>query len=266
MQPTNQRGQFMNVAHIMLQAKGGAGKTTCCVHLSQYLKEQHLENLLPKQRLEKKLRIYDTDPSNQSLAVYQDLNVDIVNVLDADENIDKAKFDRVFNAFLEGEHDIVMDTGSSNFHAFVSYMKINDIVKVANEFGKHVIFHVPINHDSAYLDTCQSLDKICKSFKNANIIVWSNVYTTKKDKVKDFTQTDAYAENENILGVVTLRGMDSDTEFNDFSQMLKEHLTYDEVKLSDDFTFLQKNRLSKIYQEIKQELDSVLKPTQDDSE
>lgn len=248
----------MNTMHIVVQGKGGAGKTTCCVHIAQVLTENISESLTGKEKLSSRLRIYDTDPSNQSLSAFRGINVEMVNLLDADENIDKAKFDPVFNAFLEGNHDVVMDTGSSNFHAFMSYMNINDIVNVALENNKCVIFHVPINHDSSYLDTCQSLDKICKTFKQANIVVWSNVYATKKDQVRDFTKTQAYLENPNILGVVEIRAMDSDTEALDFTKMLKNYLTYDEVTTSSEFNFLQKKRLSNIYKEISGQLNTIL--------
>lgn len=252
----------MNIAHIMLQAKGGAGKTTCCVHLAQYKLALASAEIgkSKKAKVGDLLKIMDSDPSNQSLAAFEQLKVDVVNILDNDENIDKAKFDRVFDDFLQGTHDLILDTGSSNFHAFVSYMKINEIIDMAREHGKHIIFHVPINHDSAYIDTCESLDKICTTFPNANIVVWSNVYTTKKEQVKDFTKTRAYINNDNIMGVVTLRAMDNDTEFVDFSEMLKQGLTYDEIMAdtSGDWKLLQKSRLKKIYKEIMANIDDVI--------
>lgn len=247
-----------NTAHIVLQGKGGAGKTTCCAQLVQYLQAIRTQTLAKHERLDDFLHIYDVDSNNQSLNAFKSLGARVVNVLDADENIDKSKFDVVFNAFLEGKHDIVLDTGSSNFHAFMSYMKVNDIVNLALECDKQILFHVPINHDSSYADTCQSLDKICKTFSNANVIVWSNVYTTKKDQVKDITKTPAYIQNDRILGVVEIPAMDSDLEFGAFSKMLKNHHTYTDVEANAEYSFMEKKRIKNIGVNIMTQLENVL--------
>ena len=69
---------------------------------------------------------------------------------------------------------------------------------------------------------------------------------------------------KNIAGVIKIREMNSDTERADFSRMLQQSLTFNEVKVKTDdpnFGFIQKTRLERIRKEIWGQLDDLFDPT-----
>lgn len=240
-----------NIAHIVMQKKGGAGKTTVSVQLAVALqKAKILEG--------RKLKLFDTDPSNKSFHDFKSLPVSHVDILDENEDIDKAKFDELFNDFLEGSHDMLIDTGSSNFHQLYSFMKLSKIVEVAKYYNKNIIFHVPINFDGSYIDTCESLASIASTFKEAGVVVWANANNTKMSQIKDISKTQYFNENKNILGVVTIAYMDTNLEGADFRRMMSNHQTYDDVTPQNGWKVLNKIRLDEVFKGIASQVELLL--------
>lgn len=239
-----------NVAHIVMQKKGGAGKTTVSVLLADYLKNN--EKLAGRE-----LRLCDTDPTNKSFTQFKSLNVEHVDILDENGDIDKSKFDVIMNAFFEGNHDLMMDTGSSNFIQLHSFLELNDIAELAHSYNKQVIIHVPILFDGSYTDTCESLAQVADTFEQANVIVWANVGSTKPSQVIDITETPYYQNKLNILGVVTIPYMDETMTRADFVKMMNNRQVFDDVavNIGNGWTLLQKNRLEKVRKSIANDLD-----------
>lgn len=237
-----------NIAHIIMQKKGGAGKTTVAVQLAMALRKAKL--------LEgRELKLFDTDPSNKSFLNFKSLPVSHVDILDENEDIDKSKFDGIFNDFLEGNHDILIDTGSSNFHQLYSFMKLSKIVEVAKYYNKNIVFHVPINFDGSYIDTCESLASIASTFKQAGVMVWANANTTKMSQVKDISKTQYFDENKNILGVITIAYMDPNLEGADFRRMMSNHQTYDDITPQNGWKVLNKIRLDEVFKDIASQIE-----------
>lgn len=237
-----------NIAHIIMQKKGGAGKTTVAVQLAMALQKAKL--------LEgRELKLFDTDPSNKSFLNFKSLPVSHVDILDENEDIDKSKFDGIFNDFLEGNHDILIDTGSSNFHQLYSFMKLSKIVEVAKYYNKNIVFHVPINFDGSYIDTCESLASIASTFKQAGVMVWANANTTKMSQVKDISKTQYFDENKNILGVITIAYMDPNLEGADFRRMMSNHQTYDDITPQNGWKVLNKIRLDEVFKDIASQIE-----------
>lgn len=243
-----------NVAHIIMQKKGGAGKTTVSVLLADYLRNN--EKLGGRQ-----LRLYDTDPTNKSFKQFNSLNVEHVDILDENGDIDKSKFDVIINSFLEGSHDILVDTGSSNFIQLHSFLELNEIAQVAHAYNKQVVIHVPILFDGSYTDTCESLAQVADSFEHANIIVWANTGSTMPSQVIDITQTPYYQNKLNILGVVTIPYMDATTTRADFTKLMNSRQIFEDIATNigtGDWTLLQKIRLEKVRDSIAKDLNPRL--------
>ena len=77
--------------HLIMQGKGGVGKTLASTLLAQYFLAH-----------EKKIACFDTDPVNTSFAGYRSLNVKVLELMQDDEikprNFDKSVHEKGRNA------------------------------------------------------------------------------------------------------------------------------------------------------------------------
>ncbi|WP_395146151.1 hypothetical protein ACF3NV_10410 (plasmid) [Moraxella atlantae] len=239
-----------NTAHFVMQSKGGAGKSVVSALLSQYLLEH-----------DKDLILIDTDPSNKTLGSYKGLNVQKIEVLNKNKLVDQSKFDGFMNDFLANNHPMLVDTGSGDFLAINNYILNNEIVEIFRESNKQLLIHVPVNFGQSKDETLKCLYDISLNHNNANIIIWENEFFGENtdDALAVFLK-----KLKNIAGVIKIREMNSDTERADFSRMLQQSLTFNEVKVKTDdpnFGFIQKTRLERIRKEIWGQLDDLFDPT-----
>ena len=116
--------------HIVLQGKGGVGKSFVALHLAQYFADQGLPTA-----------IFDSDPATPTLAHYQALRPRYVNLM-VDDDLDVTQFDVLASEIVEAsKRVVVLDTGSSNFIPIMSYLRSNKVLEVFSEMGRHVVIH-----------------------------------------------------------------------------------------------------------------------------
>ncbi|OPH37668.1 hypothetical protein [Moraxella equi] len=236
-----------NSIHFVMQSKGGVGKSVVSTLMSQYL----LKNA-------NDVSLIDIDPSNKTLASYKNLNVEQINIMKSDEElVDQSKFDGFLQKFLQSDNaTFLVDTGSGEFLPLNNYLVIMDIPSIIQEFGKNIYIHVPISYGQAEQDSIKCLVKIAENYPNTPIIVWENEYFGKP--VNDFIKTKAYQSIKNIIGVVKISKLNTDTFEKDFSTMLKNSMTFDDVKTDEKvFQFFSKTRLHRIEQDINTQIDAV---------
>src|SRR5271154_6139214 len=87
--------------HIVLQAKGGVGKSFVAAILAQYFSGP------------RPVRCYDTDPGNATLAQYKALAAEHIGDLIQGGVINQKRFDPLIEKLLKGEGVSIVDTGSS---------------------------------------------------------------------------------------------------------------------------------------------------------
>ena len=119
----------MRTVHLILQGKGGVGKSLVASLLCQYLIEQGREILA-----------FDTDPVNQTLTGYKDLPVQELKLMKGDD-IDRRRFDQLIEAVLSASDDVVVDNGAATFVPLSSYLKENQTVDFLEEAGMRVLMH-----------------------------------------------------------------------------------------------------------------------------
>ena len=239
--------KIQDTIHLVMNSKGGVGKSVVSVLLAQYL--------LEKQK--GKVMLVDTDPANKTLASFKALKVDAVDVISEDTDlVDQSKFDSFLEKFLENDKACIVDTGSGEFLPLNDYLIKNKIHEVIAEMGKQLIVHVPVNYGQAEVETMKVLVKIIGNYPEVPIVVWENEYFGKS-KVR-FKDTVLFEQNENILGAVLIAKKNEDTDVKDFSTMLKKGLTFDEVEKGKDFQLLQKLRIKRMKTEIFDQLEAVL--------
>src|ERR1700751_4568174 len=109
----------MSTVHLILQGKGGVGKSVIAILLTQYLRNKGLP-----------VTCFDADPVNSSLAAFPGLEVTKVDLIETTEKgrrINPRRFDDLVEqiALQPGESHVIVDTGSSSFVALVHYVVSN---------------------------------------------------------------------------------------------------------------------------------------------
>lgn len=236
-----------NIAHFVLQSKGGAGKSVCSAILAQYLLEKDGELIL-----------IDTDPSNKTLGSYKGLNVEEIQVLNKNKIVDQSAFDGFINNFMSEEKPMLVDTGSGDFLPINGYILQNELPEIFQENGKQMIIHCPINFGQSEEETVKCLVGIAANYPDTPIVVWENEFFGTSEN--EFKETVLYKKTKNIIGTIKIRKMNDDTEEQDFAQMLKQSLTFKEVSDSTNkgcFGFIQKTRLKRIKNKLWEQLDDL---------
>lgn len=235
-----------NTAHFIMQSKGGAGKSVVSVLLAQYLKA-----------VDENLMLIDTDPSNKTLGEYSQLDVKKIEVLNKRKLVDQGKFDDFMSEFLGGNKPMLVDTGSGDFLAINGYMIQNEIPAAFKEFGKKLIIHVPVNFNQAKTDTMKCLIGLLSNHPSTTVVIWENEFFG--ENTENLQDTPFMKKYKNIGGIVKIHEMESDTDQKNFSTMLENSMTFDEVyeANSDMFNLVQKLRLKRIQNEIWEQLDNL---------
>ena len=260
------------LVHIVLQGKGGAGKTAVSCLLSQYL--SYKADYAEEEAHAPRPLVLDTDPINQSLTAYhgQDFDVQHISLTDEDNiTINSRRFDEMMEVIFQQSkpHAVVIDTGSSNFLQLVNYVKRCSIPSVLSDAGYTLVLHVVIAGGSMLIETLQSLDTICdnlSAFKPLNIVVWTNpvngnaVADANWSRVQDSNTYKDHADD--IRAVINLPLLDKDLQREDFKELLKNHHTFQSAidkqsKLAISYNTLSRLRLKGIREVIWEQIDQA---------
>lgn len=242
----------MNSIHMVLQGKGGVGKSLVAVLVAQYLKSKGGNVICA-----------DTDPVNATFTQYQTLNVAHIEIAKGG-NVIQRKFDPLMELIIETEGDIVVDNGAATFMPLARYLAENDIFRIMSEAGKQVYVHTVLTGGQAKTDTFNGFAELIGKVNDfARIIVWENEFwgRVEYEGANPITATKLFKDADKarkIAGVVKIVDRSqSDTFVGDMKQMTERHMTLADVMASGDFSFLAKNRLQKVVAEIFVELDRV---------
>jgi hypothetical protein len=240
----------MGAIHIVLQGKGGVGKSLAAALLAQYLKSNETD---PSQ-----VFCADTDPVNDTFARYKAFSAQRVKILNSDKNIDARVFDGLIEKLLEHEGSAVIDNGASTFVPLSAYLVENNVIELLQESGKTVYIHTILTGGQAMDDTMIGLNSLLTS-QSAPVVVWENQFfgVVEKDG-KSFIESKLYDKNKGrIKGIVTLHKRNQDTFGKDLEMMVSNKLTFEESMTADIFTTMPRQRLKMIQRSIFQQLDSV---------
>ena len=126
----------MKEVHLVIQAKGGVGKSFVAALLAQYLHD----------RSNDAVHCFDTDPSNHTLADYTALNAKVIELLDeTSQTIDTSNFDGLMDSLIDGEGVGVVDNGTATFGPLMSYIAENDVGSELAAEGVRLVLHIPLN-------------------------------------------------------------------------------------------------------------------------
>jgi hypothetical protein len=244
----NGNGNAKTAVHLILQGKGGVGKSFVSSILAQYFRDK-----------EKAVHCFDADPVNATLAQYQELNAEHVNVLKRG-TINEKEFDRLVEKVCLGDGVFIVDTGATTFVPMWNYILENEILRFLKEHDRQVFVHSVITGGQAMTDTLNGFGEVAKTTEQKNIVVWLNEYfgEVTGNEGKAFEQLKVAQQNvSKLVGSVTIRERNPNTFGDDVKQMLERRLTFDSAIKSEDFTLVSKQRLAIVRRDLFEQLDKL---------
>jgi len=243
--------QLLNTTHWTLQGKGGVGKSFLSTILAQYFQSRGYEPACA-----------DTDPVNSTFYRMEELDVMLVPITEGGTVLQRL-FDPLFESILSTERVSVVDNGASTFLPIAKFISSNFILEAMQEHGKQVYIHSIVTGGQAKDDTVTGLlsmiDIVKKSNTNTKIVVWQNEFWG----IPEFNGTPLsempwIQENNSIIqGIVPIVDRNSDAFSTDIRLMNEKHMTLKQVKESDEFGFMAKSRINRVFGDIYTELDRV---------
>ncbi|MDD2769007.1 MAG: AAA family ATPase [Methylococcus sp.] len=220
--------------HMVLQGKGGVGKSFIAATLAQYLASKGQAPLC-----------IDTDPVNATFQGYKALNVRRLQILDGDE-INPRQFDTLVEWVAPATDDVIIDNGASSFVPLSHYLISNQVPALLQELGHELVVHTVVTGGQALLDTVSGFAQLVGQFpKEARFVVWLNPYWGPIEyDGKRFDQSKAYQDHrERVSAIVQIPTLKEETYGRDLSEMLQERLTFDEALAMDALTIMTRQRL-----------------------
>ena len=239
----------MSKVHIILQGKGGVGKSVVAAFLSQYLTSKGAapENI-------------DTDPVNASFSGYRGLVVHHLKIMEDDE-INPRSFDTLVEMIAAAKGDVIIDNGASSFVPLSHFLISNQVPALLVEMDRQLVVHTVITGSQALLDTVSGFAQLASQFPDeALFVVWLNPYWGLiEHEGKGFEQMKAYQTNKaRVSAIVRLPALKKETYGRDLAEMLKDRLTFDEALALDTLTIMTRQRLKIIKSQVFGQLDNAM--------
>ncbi|MBD8829001.1 nucleotide-binding protein [Pseudomonas sp. CFBP 13602] len=228
----------MATIHVMLQGKGGVGKSFGCSALAQFYEFK-----------ERKVTCIDTDPVNATFAGYSALNVQRLEIMNDQKQINPRNFDNLIELIATTDCDIIIDNGSSSFVPLTHYLISNQVPALIKEMGHDLVIHTVVTGGQALVDTVSGLGQLASQFpQEASFVVWLNPFWGAiEHEGKPFEQMKAYKDNKaRISSIVHVPNLDPDTFGKDLSQTLQDRITFDQALANPDLTVMNRQRLKLI--------------------
>ncbi len=241
----------MATVNMVLQGKGGVGKSFVASLLAQYFTEYEYPTTC-----------IDTDPVNTTFAGYKALNADVIEIMEGDD-INQRCFDKLMDRIeilpKDDSAQMVVDNGAATFVPLGSYMAENDVTDYIRDETPHRLrLHSVVTGGQAMRDTLEGLKTILTAFPDTPVVLWLNPYfgNIVRDGVP-FGEFQIYKNNiHRFESVIQLPVKNQNTFGQDLTNILNQRMTFREVANSDLPT-MQRHRIKKYWAEIKAEMDKA---------
>jgi hypothetical protein len=232
--------------HMILQGKGGVGKSVIAALLAQYIAGNG-----------KKPICIDTDPVNATFHGYKELNVRRLHIMEGDE-INPRHFDALVELIGPTTDDAIIDNGASSFVPLSHYLISNQVPTLLQEMGHKLVVHTVITGGQALLDTVNGFAQLVTQFPDeASFVVWLNPYWGPIEYAgKSFEQLKACRDNiRRLSAIIEIPQFKKETYGRDLSDMLQERMTFDEALDTASLPIMTRQRLKIIRERLYCQLD-----------
>lgn len=232
----------MKQLHMILQGKGGVGKSLVASFLAQhYLSRGITPNCI------------DTDPVNATFASYKVLNVHRIELMVGDD-LDTRAFDQIVDQVMNAEDNsvFVVDNGAATFIPLCSWMLENEAISIFREAGIELVLHSVLTGGQAMGDTLVGLNNLLNNFKNISTVIWLNEFFGKTERNgKGFEESEMFKKNmKNIRALINIVARRKETFGADFDQILRERRTFTEADNDVHLSIMTRQRLTMIWRDI----------------
>lgn len=241
-------------ANIILQGKGGVGKSFVASLVAQYYRESRGDN-------GESIACIDTDPNNSTLCGIKALNAKRLSLFDDDGQFDPRKFDKLLDVMFENaDKDFVIDNGATTFIHLIEYINENGTFDILGD-RFNIILHVPIVGGQAQKDTINGFVQLVEFWPDMKFVLWINEH---QDKIFDaagnkFHDMDFFKKyEENIFAAVHLEQQHEQLTGRDLKDMTRADLTFAETAESSLFAMMPRHRLQKYKTSIFEHLPEIL--------
>jgi hypothetical protein len=234
--------------HMILQGKGGVGKSFIAATLAQYKTSKGQKPLC-----------IDTDPVNATFEGYKALGVKRLQIMDGDE-INPRNFDTLIELIAPSKDDVIIDNGASSFVQLSHYLISNQVPVLLADMEHELVVHTVITGGQALLDTVNGFSQLASQFPaNAIFVVWLNPYWGPiEHEGKGFEQLKAYTTNKaRVSAIVKIPALKEETYGRDLSDMLQERLTFDQALAMESLTIMTRQRLKIVKGQLFAQLDNA---------
>ena len=238
----------MATIHMVLQGKGGVGKSMIASFMTQYKLSKGRRPLC-----------IDTDPVNASFQAYKSLKVQHLQIMKGDD-IDPRSFDQLVEQVSKVKEDVMIDNGASSFVPLSSYVISNQVPALLRDMGHQLVVHTVITGGQALSDTVHGFAQLVRQYPpEVLFVVWLNPYWGPIEREgKAFEQMKAYLEHKDrVSAMVRLPDLKPETFGRDLSDMLQAHLTFDEAMALPSLTIMTRQRLSIIKKQLFEQFAAV---------
>lgn len=234
----------MSNIHLVMQGKGGVGKSLLAFYLAQYVREKTGKCLA-----------FDTDPLNPTLSRTTALEVKLLRILADDHTtILKNAFDLMIEACAEMDSDVVIDIGASSFIPMLEYCDKNGVHDLWREMGHDCILHSIVTGKD-FAETCGMFGVVMEKtgrLSSVSSVVWLNPYAGPVEMGGlGFEKTSVYRENErHIRAVLPMPAFTDDMFKPDFLAMMGAGKTFDEVIADPAVPIMNRQRIKMMKREV----------------
>jgi len=234
--------------HMILQGKGGVGKSLIAAILAQY-KVSKGQNPV----------CIDTDPVNATFTGFKALNAQRLQIMNGDE-INSRNFDSLVELIASATDDVIIDNGASSFVPLSHYLLSNHVPSLLQEMGHELIVHTVITGSQAMDDTINGFAQLIAHFTSeTTFVIWLNPYWgVIEHEGKSFEQMKVYTSNKaRVSAIVKIPDLKEETYGRDLSDMLQDRLTFDEAIVNPSLTIMTRQRLKIVKTQLFDQLNSV---------
>ena len=238
----------MREVHLIVQGKGGVGKSLSSTILAQYLKAKAANDTV---------HCFDTDPVNKTFSRFKELKPEMVKILTENNTINTRVFDGLMEKIINEKGIGVVDNGAATFVPLMSYIAENHVDELLKDEKIRLVLHVPVTGGQDLRDCLSGLKQTAEGI-DAEIVVWLNEYKgeIKAPDGKGFSELPVYQEHKSkIIGMINMGLRNPDTYGKDIEVMVSNSLTFDEAIRS--FGIMERQRLKTVKRELYEQLDKI---------
>ncbi len=235
--------------HLVMQGKGGVGKSSVAAFLAQFLSADE----------GRRATCVDTDPVNASFTAYKTLDVHRIEIMQ-DDMINPRRFDEMIELIMSQPRDVVIDNGASSFVPLAHYLLTNQIPALLDELRRVLVLHVLVVGGAAMIDTLHGLNELVRHFPDpCRFVVWLNpFFGPVRLQEKDFEELKVYTEHRaRISALIKLPTLQPDTFGADLRAILTARRTFSEALADKATGIVTRQRLKLIRQNVFAQLEAA---------